>query len=75
MTRRSLFTVEVRFYGARAWRSHVRLGRLDRALARAQALAALRAAEGTGDVWAFPHVRIRYRGVTLCLWRWGCCEG
>lgn len=65
--RRALFIVEVRFEAERRWRAHQRFSYLPYAMDAARELVVLM----NRHQFVFPHVRIRYRGLTLALWSKG----
>lgn len=69
MSRRASFFVEIRFTAERRWRAHSRRTDLLSAVKTAETLAHTRAEEWPYQV--FPNVRVRYRGITLALWKDG----
>lgn len=66
--RRAQFIVEVRFKAETRWRKHQSHSNLVDAMTHATEISVLRVDQWT---YAFPNVRVRYRGLTLALWREG----
>lgn len=73
MRRRAKFIVQVRFQAERRWRNHTDRSNVIDAIADAESLRTLK--RERYPYFPFPNVRLRYRGVTLGLWKDGSFNG
>ncbi len=68
-SRRAMVLVEVRFEAEASWRRHTSCASVLTAVRVADQLMGIEVNQWPN--YAFPNVRVRYRGITLALWRMG----